>query len=334
MRIAVLGTTPMTEMCITEFLGNGWEVAAVVSMPKDKCPLNSINLKEVSDAVGAVYYETDDLNGDGAERFLRDLGLDYIFSPWPYIIKENILGIPKYLVIGSHPTQLPHNKGRHPLHWLISQGIKESCMSFFAMDSGVDSGNILIQEKFSCVYELGIQDVYRNMLEACRHAIGRLCKLLQQDPMYRGVEQNSAEGNYWRKRNIFDVMIDFRMKAQDIVQLVKSFNEPYECAVLLYNNHMVRIKDAEIAPYLGEREEIQRLEPGKIISIESGCIKVKTADEIIQLETKEPEEMGDVGFGKYIYPPAKYIIDHPGLYQMILEKQNAKAFWLIREKEN
>ncbi len=316
MKIAILGTSLMTQECAEEFLKSKWEIAAVISLPESKKPLNSIDLRSISDKAGAVYYETDDINDEKTELFLKGLELDYIFSAWPYLLKENILKIPRYYVIGSHPTQLPYNRGRHALHWLISMGIRESCVSLFVMDSGIDSGNILVQEKYSCLYDYGIQDVNKNMIESYKLAIQKLCILLEKDPENQGMTQNSGDANYWRKRNIFDIMIDFRMRARDIERLVKSFNRPYECAVLLYKENMIRIGNAEVLPYI-DGDELHRIEPGKVIHVQEKYITVKAADKIIRLDADGNRNMQDVQFGSYIYPPAKYIVEYPNLFNNI-----------------
>ncbi len=323
MKIAVLGTTPMTKECILEFKRNGWEIAAVVSLPNDKKkPLNSMDLKATADQVQALYYETEQLNEKETENFLQNLHLDYIFSTWPYIICENILNVPKYFVIGSHPTQLPNNRGRHPLHWLISMGIPESYVSFFLMDQGVDSGNILVQERFSCICASGIQDVYENMVSAYKTAIIKLSRLLKNNPAYQGVKQNDQNATYWRKRGIFDVMIDFRMQSEDIVRLVKSFNDPYECAVLLYKINLLRIADAQIEEFSGTLDELRRIEPGKIVCVKKDYISIKAADRMIRLYVKPEFNLLDLQFGQYIYPPSKYIVEYPLLLQELLGYTN------------
>ncbi len=315
MKIAVLGTTPMTVSCIFQFIKKGWEVAAVISLPESNRPLNSVDLKGISDEIGAVYYETEELNSRETELFLKQMELDYIFSTWPYIIKDNILNVPKYFVIGSHPTQLPYNRGRHPLHWLISMGIKESFISLFIMDSGVDSGNILIQEQYSCACDYGIQEVYENMLAASNRAIGQLCDKLEKNPLYQGMVQDDSKANYWRKRNIFDVIIDCRMRAVDIQRLVKSFNKPYECAVLVYKDNMIRVTDAQIMKSTEGEDSLQRMETGKIVRIEENSISVKASDQIIQLFADT--DIRGIQFGKYIYPPAKYVMEEPELFQKL-----------------
>lgn len=305
MNIIILGTTPFTAACIKEFIENSWIIKCIVSLPKNKCPANSIDLKGLADENNIVYYETSDINCIETEKFLLQFNIDYIFSTWPYIIKRNILQIPKYFVIGSHPTQLPFNRGRHPLHWLITLGIKDSYMSLFKIDEGIDSGNILIQEYFSCNYDYGINNVYEEMINACKKAIKKLCIKLEKNPNDRGTIQNSNETNYWRKKNIFDVIIDFRMCALDIVRLVKSFNKPYDCAILLFEDNLLRIEDAKICDLFISDSQIERLEPGKIIKVETMSIFIKAADKIVQLYCVESLE--HIHFKKYIYPPTKYI---------------------------
>ena len=76
MKIAVLGTTPMTVSCIFQFIKKGWEVAAVISLPESNRPLNSVDLKGISDEIGAVYYETEELNSRETELFLKQMELD------------------------------------------------------------------------------------------------------------------------------------------------------------------------------------------------------------------------------------------------------------------
>lgn len=316
MNIIILGTTPFTIECIKTFLAIKWNIKCIISLPKENCPANSVNLEIVAKEYGILYYETNDINSKETETFLLQFHIDYIFSTWPYIIKKNILQIPKYYVIGSHPTHLPYNRGRHPLHWLICLGIKNSYMSLFIMDEGVDSGNILIQEKFNIKYEHGINDVYENMIGACNIAITKLCTILENNPIYEGTCQEVSNVNYWRKKDIFDVIIDFRMNAIDIVRLVKSFNRPYDCAVLLFEDNFLRIEDSNIEEEIVDQIQLERLEPGKIIQIKENSLYIKASDKVVRLDSLN--DLHDIHFKNYIHPPVKYIMNYYDFFQNLL----------------
>lgn len=318
MKIIILGTSPFTAECIYTFIKSGWNVECIVSMPKKMCPLNSLDLEEVALKNGIIYYETEDINSLKTQNYLQQFDVDYIFSTWPHIIKENILKIPKYCVIGSHPTQLPHNRGRHPLHWMITLGIENSCISLFVMNKGIDSGNILVQEPFSCNYEYGVINVYNNMICATKKAIKQLCLKLEKNPNDNGTVQiqNNEEANYWRKKDLYDMLIDFRMTASDIIKLVKSFNKPYECAVLVYEEYFFRIENAEIWDGISNDDKVKQMEYGKILNVTQHSIIVKAADKIVKLYSDS--DFTDVLFGKYIYTPTKYIVRHYNIYKKLI----------------
>ena len=105
------------------------------------------------------------------------------------------------------------------------------------------------------------------------------------------------------------------MRAVDIQRLVKSFNKPYECAVLVYKDNMIRVTDAQIMKSTEGEDSLQRMETGKIVRIEENSISVKASDQIIQLFADT--DIRGIQFGKYIYPPAKYVMEEPELFQKL-----------------
>ena len=82
------------------------------------------------------------MNSAESLEYIRDKAPDYIFSSWPKLINNDVLAAPRYFVIGTHPTELPRNRGRHPLHWIIDLGIMKTSLSFFMMDQGIDTINL------------------------------------------------------------------------------------------------------------------------------------------------------------------------------------------------
>lgn len=114
------------------------------------------------------------------------------------------------------------------------------------------------------------------------------------------------------------------MQALDIERLVKSFNRPYECAVLVYKTQMIRISNAAVISYTGSEEELQRIEPGKIIWKKDYNICVKAADQLVRLDIEQNNTFSRLQPGKYIFPAAKYMIEEPELYKKLLPyvKQN------------
>ncbi len=307
MNIVVVGTSEFTIQSARAVLDLGQKLSAVVSMPESCLPLNSANIKEFCLQHKVPFYEFEDLNDSAVLDIFRGLSPDFIFSSWPRLLCREFLQIPKNFVVGSHPTDLPYNRGRHPLHWIIILGMKRTTLTFFRMDEGVDSGAILLQLPLEGSAGDAISDLAVRVNGAAYEGVRILIDRFL-GPGCPEVAQNQGEANYWRKRTVHDVIIDLRMPAEYILRIVRSFSAPYPCANLIFESFVIKISRAVVLPGLFPQEHLSRLEPGKIVEVSESFIRVKCGDEIVELGTKTsfPEA---IKRAKYIHPPTKYFID-------------------------
>ena len=308
MNFVVLGTSEFSILASNAIIESGNKVLAMISMPENQLPNNSSSISFYAKQKHLSYHEFDDINSLDSIKLLREYSPDYLFVSWPKIINKDVLNIPKYFCIGTHPTNLPHNRGRHPLHWIIALGISETKLSFFAMDEGIDNGDILLQVPFLINYSDTIKNVNDKMNNVVYESVKELCKKLDDTP-FNGKKQNHKMANYWRKRTPHDITLDLRMSADLIIRIVRSFTSPYPCANLIFKSSIIKIQDAIIVKTNLTPEEKQRIEPGKIIRIEKKILNVKVDDEIIQLITlkKIPDQLFTI---KYIHPPSNYFHEH------------------------
>ena len=145
MKFTVLGTSEFTLCCLKALLNAGQEICSIFSMPKSISPNNSVDITSFAKQNKIIYYEVKDINSSKTLRLLSKHSPDYILVSWHKILIKEVLKIPKYFCIGTHPTHLPFNRGRHPLQWTIILGFKKTKLSFFKINKGIDSGNILQQ---------------------------------------------------------------------------------------------------------------------------------------------------------------------------------------------
>ena len=309
MKFIVLGISQFSITTSDAILDSGGDVVAIVSMPKDSLPNNSADISSYAKSKDIKYIETDDINSEKSIEILSYFRADFIFVSWPKIIKADILDIPKYFCIGTHPTNLPYNRGRHPLHWIIALGISETKLSFFRMDEGIDTGDILLQVPFTIAADDTIKDLNDKMNHAAYEGTRKLCQNFHLQPSYPGVKQNHKLANYWRKRTPHDITLDLRMPANLIIRIVRSFTLPYPCANLIFRTHTLKIKKAKVVKTALQAEELKRIEPGKIINAVENRIIVKVDNELIELVclAQIPYELLSA---KYIHPPSMYINKH------------------------
>lgn len=104
--------------------------------------------------VGAehVFY-SDQLYEEGTLSALRNLKLDLIILAWwPYIIKSELIGIPRLGCLNFHPSYLPYNRGKHYNFWAL---VEESPfgVSLHWITAGIDDGDIAFQKPIETSWE-------------------------------------------------------------------------------------------------------------------------------------------------------------------------------------
>ena len=210
---------------------------------------------------------------------------------WSHLLPAKVLNVPKHGVIGFHPAKLPSNRGRHPIIWALALGLEETASTFFKMDEGADSGDIVSQEIIKIEESDNSKSLYTKILSSLELQIPTISqKLFKGQLVYH--KQDESLASSWRKRSVNDGIIDFRMTAKDINNLVRALAEPYPKAQFKYNNGFVKVGSAEIMRNICN----QNVEPGKVIESSLNYISVKCSGvDAIKLMDIEYEDLPKLG---------------------------------------
>lgn len=232
-RFILLGTSDFTIKCADALRIGGQSILAIATLPPAVRPENSVDFFDYGHIHGIPIIEYTDLNSVEVYENFGSLAPDFILSSWPFILNADFLKLPKYFVIGSHPTPLPIGRGRHPLHWMTVLNIRRTCLSFFKMNAGIDTGELLLQLPFP----LGEDILATNKLmgETATQAIPILLESLRN--LKGELKRDSIAStfsNYWPKRDRHDVAIDPRMPFDTVRRIVNSFRPPYSGARLYF----------------------------------------------------------------------------------------------------
>ena len=316
MRLVALGTTQFLASCVRGLNESGCDIQELISLPSHLLPDNSIDIKNFSIDIGAQYFETENINSESTKEHIRNLSPDIIFSSWPKIIDSELLTIPTYGVIGTHPTALPFNRGRHPLQWEIVLGMRESKLSFFWMDLGVDTGPVILQVPYRIEPADTILTLSDRLNALAYSATLSLGERLVLGDVPKGDARNHSISNTWRKRDRFDVLIDFRMNGDDILALIRSFADPYPCASFILEICHFNVLNGEMVDsefYV----PLQYLEPGHVIKLDGYFLHIKSSNKVLKLRLKQNIEQ-ILGSIKYIHPPGKYLANYPNLAALFI----------------
>lgn len=310
MKIAVLGNSRFTVSFIKGLRKVVNNKLILISLKKKYEPKNSINMKNFAKKNKITFFQTDNINSKSTYNFLKSSNLDLIISSWPKIISNKIIDIPRIGTIGSHPTSLPKNRGRHPLHWLINMGCKTSHLSFFFMDKSIDGGRLISRYKYSIKSSENINSLEKKIqklaFKACQDVYKKVIK-----KNFLGSFQNEKASNYLRKRNITDLIVNLKMNYQSIKKLVNSYSSPYQGAILISNFEIFRI--LKIEKIYGN---LSYNEIGKILKINKSSIVTRCSDSLIRIHLKKSKK-NNLKIGKYIYDPNYYSLKSKSFFKKL-----------------
>ena len=278
MRIVFIGSVHFSERALNELLALGANIVGVCTLSKSNINSDHSDLSKIAKNSNVPVRITPNINDSDSVRWIHDLRPDFVFCfGWSQILKREILSIPTIGTIGYHPAHLPSNRGRHPLIWALALGLTETASTFFLMDEGTDSGDIISQEVLAISPEDDASSLYKNIT---RLALNQIRVFLPQliANSYTAIPQDHLKSNQWRKRGPSDGLIDWRMAAISIHNLVRALTHPYVGAHFLFDGEPVKVWRAEIVTNVPAN-----IEPGKVISVDRLGIVVKAGIGAIRL---------------------------------------------------
>ncbi|MFO8049183.1 MAG: formyltransferase family protein [Desulfosudaceae bacterium] len=291
MKIVFIGTVQSSLLALEKLIAINAGVVAVVT--KESSPYNAdfADLTLLCEKHGIPFRFTKNINSPEDLEWMRSFAPDVLFCfGFSALLKREILTMAPLGVIGFHPAHLPRNRGRHPIIWALALGLKETAVSFFFMDEGADSGDLLSQELVPISDDDDAQSLYDKIMATALSQIADFVPKLEAGT-YQRLKQDHSLANYWRKRNKDDGCIDFRMSSRNIHNLVRALARPYPGAHVVCGGEEYKVWKVKptSCPF-------KNFEPGKILSVSEKGIEVKSGDGAVLLQehnlptTLQPDE--------------------------------------------
>lgn len=158
------------------------------------------------------------------------------------------------------------------------------------MNEEADAGDLVSQRTVPIGSTDNATSLYARISETALEQIDEFTRGLTNNQLTPRA-QNHPEANYWRKRSPRDGLINWRMPANSIVNLVHALAAPNPGADCRHLNRPQKIWKARVAP-----QAKSNLEPGKILASSSESIIVKCGDgavELLQHELAPLPKAGD-----------------------------------------
>jgi methionyl-tRNA formyltransferase len=151
MRIVFMGTAAFGIPALRRLLAGGHEVAAVVTAPDKPAgrgrKVRQSEVKSFAVAAGLPVLQPASLKDPAFVDALREARAGMFVVVAFRILPPAVFTIPPLGSINLHASLLPRYRGAAPINWAIIRGEKETGVTTFLLEEGVDTGRIVVQEK-------------------------------------------------------------------------------------------------------------------------------------------------------------------------------------------
>ncbi len=232
-------------------------------------------VKQKALELGLKVFQYDKIKIEGVED-LKALKPDLMVTcAFGQILSQEILDIAPFGVINVHASLLPKYRGASPIQACLLAGDKETGVTIMKTDIGIDTGDIIYQEKI----DITVGDDAGSLFEKLS-VLGANALSVAIDKIIDGTAKLTKQGeNYSLTKMVKkeDAFVDFSKTAEEVINQIRAYS-PFPTAYTLLNGEPFKIYKAEICDLEGKAGTV--IESGKNLVV--ACAKKSVKLLIVQ----------------------------------------------------
>jgi len=296
MRIVVHGQQAFGKAVLEALLKRGDEVIAVYVAP-EKPGAKADPLKEAALAAKLPIYQPASYKDQKVWDEFKALKPDLqVMAFVTLFVPEEFLNIPTHGSIQYHPSLLPAYRGASAINWPIIKGEKETGLSIFWPDNGLDTGDILVQKKTPISDTDTLGTVYFDRL----FPMGVEAMLEGVDLVKAGkapkIKQDESKATYEGICRAGNARIDWGKPWEQIDRLIRGCN-PAPGAWTTIDGANLKIFDAKPLPAKDPKGIAGKL--GEVVAVEGDGITVVCADGRFKITRVQPADGKKIDAGEW-----------------------------------
>jgi len=296
MRIAIIGQQDFGKSVLEAFLARGDDVAGVFCAP-EKEGAKPDPLKTAALEHGLKVFQFKSLRDTEAMQTMKGLNVDIgIMAFVLQFAPQEFVNIPKHGTIQYHPSLLPNYRGPSAINWPIIKGEKETGLSIFWPDNGLDTGDVLLQKKTPISDTDTLGTVYFDRL----FPMGVDAMLESVDLVKAGkaprIKQDESKATYEGRATADIARIDWGKSWRQIDPLVRGCN-PVPGAWTTLDGKQLQVFD--VTPIPAKDPKGIGGKYGEVVEISADGFTVVCPDGRIKVLRVKPADGPKVGAGEW-----------------------------------
>jgi len=197
-------------------------------------------VKTAAKSLGYEVLQPESIKTESFYRTAADTNPDFLVAvAFGKLIPDRLLSLPKICPVNIHPSLLPRYRGPAPIQWALINGENETGVTIMTLDSGMDTGDILISE---------IEKIQPDDTSAALHdrlaETGASLLIQAIDGLLDGSitpsPQDSSKATYAPLLKKADGLIDWSLPSEKIEAFIRGMT-PWPGAFTFFNEKRLKI---------------------------------------------------------------------------------------------
>ena len=285
MRIVFMGTPDFAVQSLNALVEAGHDVAAVITQPdRPKGRGNKLAFSEVKTRaleLNLPVHQPASVKDEAFLELLQGYQPDVIVVvAYGRILPQAVLELPEYGCINVHGSLLPAYRGAAPIQRAVLDGCKESGVTIMQMDTGMDTGDMLLQGSLPITDEDNTGTMFDKLAVLGGRLLVETLEGLQQGTI-QPQKQNEAEATHAARILKEDEVIDWNRAAQTIFCQIRGL-APAPGAYTLWNDQRLKIWKSRV-----NSKETGKA-PGTVVEIGKDYLMVQTGEGCLEILELQP----------------------------------------------
>ena len=248
MKIIFWGTPEYAVTSLENLFTSRHEILAVITQPDRKrsrgnklipSPIKRFSLENNIDVISPENIKNNQKFIETLREFKCEL---FVVVAYGKILSKEILNIPKYGSWNSHASLLPRWRGAAPIQWALLSGDLDTGVGIMKMEEGLDTGNILIEEKIKIQKDDNLESLSNKLSLLSANLLLKAIEIISanHENNINTIPQNTLkrEIKYARLIHKSDYKINFDEEA---FQIKRKVNGLFPNAYIKKNNKIIKV---------------------------------------------------------------------------------------------
>jgi methionyl-tRNA formyltransferase len=224
MKLVFAGTPEFAVPALSALHEAGHHIALVLTQPDRPAGRGlktlSSPVKRLAEALRLPVQQPPTLKDPGIPDTLRQLAPDVmVVAAYGLILPPAVLGVPARGCVNIHASLLPRWRGAAPIQRAILAGDAQTGVSIMQMESGLDTGAVLLQEAIAIEPQDSAQTLHDRLA-----ALGARLIVEALDARPTPVTQDDSQATYAAKLDKNEARLDWAARAESLERKVRAFN--------------------------------------------------------------------------------------------------------------